>query len=170
MMPSIKSLHHWAYRCRDAEETRQFYEDVLGLRLAHVVSADIVPSTGEYSPYVHIFFEMADGSYVAFFDLGDGEITQRDPGTPRWVNHLALEVADEAALETAKARLEAAGVEVLGITDHEFVKSIYFFDPNDIRLELTCRIAGRDELEKKAAEAHGLLAEWTARPGRVAAE
>ena len=78
-----------------------------GCRLAHVVSADIVPSTGEYSPYVHIFFEMADGSYVAFFDLGDGEITRRDPGTPRWVNHLALEVENEEALETAKARLEA---------------------------------------------------------------
>ena len=79
MMPSIKSLHHWAYRCRDAEETRHFYEDVLGLPLAHVVSADIVPSTGEYSPYVHIFFEMKDGSYVAFFDLGDNEITSAIP-------------------------------------------------------------------------------------------
>ena len=170
MMPSIKSLHHWAYRCRDAEETRHFYEDVLGLRLAHVISSDIVPSTGEYSPYVHIFFEMADGSYVAFFDLGDGETTARDPGTPRWVNHLALEVENEAALETAKARLEAEGVDVLGITDHGFVKSIYFFDPNDIRLELTCRISGKKELEKKAAEAHEFLAQWTNRPGRIAAE
>lgn len=113
---------------------------------------------------------MADGSYVAFFDLGDGEITKRDPDTPRWVNHLALEVENEEALETAKARLEAEGVDVLGVTDHGFVKSIYFFDPNDIRLELTCRISEKKDLEKKAAEAHALLAEWTARPGRIAAE
>ena len=170
MMPPIKSLHHWAYRCRDAEATRYFYEDVLGLPLAHVISEDHVPSTGEYSPYLHIFFEMADGSYVAFFDLGDGEGTALDPGTPRWVNHLALEVADEAALITAKERLEAQGSDVLGITDHGFVKSIYFFDPNNIRLELTCRIAGKSELAEKASQAHARLAEWNRRHGRVAAE
>ena len=170
MMPSIKSLHHWAYRCRDAEETRHFYEDVLGVPLAHVISEDHVPSTGEYSPFLHIFFEMADGSYVAFFDLGDGEGTARDPGTPRWVNHLALEVADEAALVTAKGRLEDEGVDVLGSTDHGFVKSIYFFDPNDIRLELTCRISGKAELAVKAGEAHDRLAEWTKRQDRAAAE
>jgi catechol 2,3-dioxygenase-like lactoylglutathione lyase family enzyme len=28
----IKGLHHNAYRCRDSEETRGFYEDFLGLR------------------------------------------------------------------------------------------------------------------------------------------
>ena len=50
MMPSIDKLHHFAYRCRNAEETRAFYEDVLGLPLAHVIQADHVPSTGEYSP------------------------------------------------------------------------------------------------------------------------
>ncbi len=169
MMPSIRGLHHWAYRCRDAEETRRFYEDVLGLPLAHVVSADHVPSTGEYSPYAHIFFEMGDGSYVAFFDLGDGEGAARDPDTPRWVNHLALEVADEAALAAAKARLEREGVDVLGPTDHGFVKSIYFFDPNDIRLELTCRLSSKAEMNAKAGEAHARLAAWNRRRGPAAA-
>lgn len=52
----IRGLHHVAYRCRDAEETRRFYEDLLGLPLVHVVRADRVPSTGEYCPYVHLFF------------------------------------------------------------------------------------------------------------------
>lgn len=169
MMPQINGLHHWAYRCRDAEETRRFYEDVLGLPLRHVIEEDYVPSTREYSPYLHIFFEMADGSYLAFFDLGDGEATRPDPGTPRWVNHLALEVADEAALEAAKERLEAAGVEVLGVTDHGFVKSIYFFDPNDIRLELTCRTAGEAEMEEKGRIAHDRLKAWLERHGRNAA-
>ena len=36
-----------------------------------MIKADHVPSTGEYCPYVHVFFEMRDGSYIAFFDLGD---------------------------------------------------------------------------------------------------
>ncbi len=170
MMPSIDKLHHFAYRCRNAEETRAFYEDVLGLKLAHVIEADEVPSTGEYSPYFHIFFELGDGSYVAFFDLGDDQATAPDPETPDWVNHLALEVAGEAELEAAKARLEDAGVEVLGITDHGFVKSIYFFDPNGIRLELTCRMTGETEMAEKAAEAHAGLDAWMARRGRAAAE
>lgn len=160
MMPKINGLHHWAFRCRDAEETRKFYEDVLGLPLACVVKADTVPSTGEYSPYVHIFFEMGDGSYVAFFDLGDNEITKRDPDTPRWVNHLALEVNTKEELRTAKQRLEDAGVDVLGPTDHGFVHSIYFFDPNDIRLELTCRTAAESEMDQKRGEAHDLLKSW----------
>ena len=168
MMPSIDKLHHFAYRCRNAEQTRAFYEDVLGLKLAHVIEADHVPSTGEYSPYFHIFFELGDGSYVAFFDLGDDKATTPDPETPAWVNHLALEVGGEPELEAAKARLEDAGVEVLGITDHGFVKSIYFFDPNGIRLELTCRMTGEEEMAEKAAEARAGLDAWMARRGRIA--
>ena len=167
MMPLIDKLHHFAYRCRNAEETRAFYEDVLGLKLAHVIKADTVPSTGEYSPYFHIFFELGDGSYVAFFDLGDDQATVPDPQTPSWVNHLALEVAGEAELEAAKSRLIDAGVEVLGVTDHGFVKSIYFFDPNGIRLELTCRMIGEEGMATKAAEAHAGLDAWMARRGRA---
>ena len=89
---SIHGLHHFAWRCRDAEETRRFYEDVLGLPLVHVIRADRVPSTGELCPYVHIFFRMHDGSYIAFFDLGDDVAALPSPNTPAWVNHIALRV------------------------------------------------------------------------------
>ena len=89
-MPPIRSLHHFAWRCRDAEETRHFYEDLLGLPLVYVVRLDNVPSTGEHCPYIHLFFAMTDGSYLAFFDLGDGIKAEPSPNTPAWVNHLAL--------------------------------------------------------------------------------
>jgi catechol 2,3-dioxygenase-like lactoylglutathione lyase family enzyme len=98
----IKGLHHFAYRCRDAEETRKFYEDVFGLPLTHVIKMDYVPSTGEYCPYVHVFFQMEDGSYIAFFDLGDDVKPDPSPNTPAWVNHLALELDSERELATAK--------------------------------------------------------------------
>ena len=148
----IERLHHFAWRCRDAEQTRAFYEDLLGLPLTHLIRAETVPSTGEFCPYVHLFFELQDGSSVDFFDLGDGHAAEPSPNTPAWVNHLALKVGSEAALQDAKRRLEAAGVEVLGVTDHGFVRSIYFFDPNGIRLELTIDTAGKvSESEKKAA-------------------
>jgi len=162
MSPSADKLHHFAWRCRDAEETRHFYEDVLGLPLAHVIKADKVPSTGEETPYVHIFFRMKDGSYIAFFDLGDGKVSTPDPDTPGWVNHFAMEVSDEAELLAAKKRLEAAGVAVIGPTDHGFVRSIYFFDPNGLRLEFTYRTEGEAYLDAAEAEARAKLDAWTA--------
>ena len=157
----IRGLHHYAYRCRDCEETRAFYEDVLGLPLVHVIRSDIVPSTGERCPYAHIFFRMTDGSHLAFFDLGDNVAAAPSPNTPEWVNHIALRVDSIEALRQAKARLEAAGVEVLGITDHHIIESIYFFDPNGIRLELTVPTASAETTARHAREAHAAVAAWT---------
>ncbi|MDF2114538.1 VOC family protein [Roseiarcaceae bacterium H3SJ34-1] len=162
-VPAINRLHHFAWRCRDAEETRQFYEDVLGLPLVHVIEADTVPSTGEHSPYVHLFFRMADGSNIAFFDLGNGESPAPSPNTPGWVIHFAMEVNSETDLLTARQRLEQHGVSVIGVTDHGFVRSIYFFDPNGLRLELTVRTSTDREDAAYAREAHEALSRWTAR-------
>ncbi|MEM8662857.1 MAG: VOC family protein [Pseudomonadota bacterium] len=158
---NIKGMHHFAWRCRDAEETRVFYEELLGLPLAHVLYNDKVPSTGEPNPHVHIFFRMGDGSYMAFFDLGDGEAATPSANTPAWVNHIALEVADLDELATAKARVEAAGYKVVGVTDHGFIKSIYMFDPNGIRVELTTKVTEDEELASAADHAHEALAKWT---------
>ncbi len=158
----IHGLHHFAWRCRDCEETRHFYEDLLGLPLVHVIRSDIVPSTGEYCPYVHIFFQMQDGSYIAFFDLGDNEKALPSPNTPDWVNHLALRVSSIEDVQAAKARLEAAGVPVVGVTDHDIIKSIYFFDPNGIRLELTVPTVDDAAMNELAKSAHQEVREWTA--------
>ena len=98
--PAIHGVHHQAFRCRDAEETRHFYEDVLRLPLALVVYHDNVPSTREYKPYYQLFFEMADGAFLAFVDLLDGRACAPDPGTPPWLNHVALEVGIPAAPST----------------------------------------------------------------------
>jgi glyoxylase I family protein len=157
----IQGLHHFAWRCRDAEETRRFYEDILGLPLVHVIRSDHVPSTGEYCPYVHIFFRMADGSCLAFFDLGDDTAAAPSPNTPGWVNHIALRVGSLGELEAARVRLEAHGIEVIGITDHHFVKSIYFFDPNGFRLELTAFVGDEQYLAEKARSARAECAAWT---------
>jgi catechol 2,3-dioxygenase-like lactoylglutathione lyase family enzyme len=158
--PTVQGLHHFAWRCRDAEETRHFYEDLIGLPLVHVIRLDHVPSTGEYCPYVHIFFEMGDGSYIAFFDLGDDVSALPSPNTPAWVNHIALQVDSLDRLMALKARLEEAGVDVLGVTDHHIVKSIYFFDPNGFRVELTVRTVSDEDMKSHARIAHADLAKW----------
>ena len=159
----IHGLHHYAYRCKDAEETRHFYEDILGLPLFHIIQSDYVPSTGEYCPYTHIFFRMTDGSCIAFFDLGDDVACQASPNTPDWVNHIAFRVDSVADLEQIKARLEAHGVDVVGVTDHHIFKSIYFFDPNGIRLELSAQLASEMQMQEESQHAHGRLEEWTRR-------
>lgn len=158
----IRGLHHFAWRCRDAEETRKFYEDLLGLPLVHVLRADRVPSTGEECPYVHLFFQMKDGSCIAFFDLGDNTAAAPSPNTPAWVNHIALRMDTVDAVAAAKQRLEDAGVDVIGITDHGFVKSIYFFDPNGFRVELTTETQSKKEAADVKARAHDALNTWTA--------
>src|ERR1044072_3842087 len=158
---AVLGLHHNAYRCRDAAETRQFYEGVLGLPLVHVVKESKVPSTGENTPFVHLFFELKDKSCIAFFDLGDNVKPLPSPNTPAWVTHFAMKVPSVKDVETMKAKLEANGVSVVGVADHGFVKSIYFFDPNGIRLELPAETATQDELAQSARTAHDALATWT---------
>jgi glyoxylase I family protein len=159
----VQQLHHYAYRARDAEETRSFYEDVLGLPMYHIIQSDVVPSTGEYCPYTHFFFRLQDGSFIAFFDLGDDTAAEPSPNTPKWVNHISFRVNTVQDLIDTKARLEAAGVEVLGVTDHHIFKSIYFFDPNGIRLELTAQLADEFQMLQESKTAHARLKEWTAR-------
>ncbi len=159
----VQQLHHYAYRARDAEETRHFYEDILGLPLYHIIQSDYVPSTGEYCPYTHFFFRLQDGSFIAFFDLGNDEAALPSPNTPLWVNHISFRVNTVADLEAMKARLEADGIEVLGVTDHHIFKSIYFFDPNGVRLELTAQLADEFQMLQESKTAHARLAEWTAR-------
>ncbi len=159
----VEGLHHFAWRCRDAEATRQFYEDILGLPLVHVIRNEHVPSTGEYCPYVHIFFRMHDGSCIAFFDLGDDTAALPSPNTPAWVNHIALRVSDRAALDRMHQRLKDHRIEVLGVTNHDdYIHSIYFFDPNGLRLELTTEVAPPAVVAGFARGAHADLDRWTA--------
>jgi glyoxylase I family protein len=159
----IHQLHHVAYRARDAEETRHFYEDLLGLPLFHIIESDVVPSTGEYCPYTHFFFRLRDGSCIAFFDLGDDQASAPSANTPAWVNHIAFRVDTVDELVAMKARLEAAGVRVLGVTDHHIFKSIYFFDPNGVRLELTAQLADAGQMAGESQGARARLDAWTAR-------
>ena len=160
----ISGLHHWAYRCRDAEETRHFYEDILGLPLIHFIRADnYVGTTGDrVDVFTHLFFEMADKSCLAFFDLGDGVTSKPSPNTPRWCNHMALKVNSLADLERAHRRLLDEGVQVVGPIDHDgYVQSIYFFDPNGARMELTAETASAQKMADYRSQARALCDAWT---------
>ena len=159
----LRRLHHVAYRCLNAAETVDFYTNVVGLKFAHAIAQDRVPSTRAFSPHLHIFFELGDGSYLAFFELANAAPPVKDPNTPDWVQHLALEVADEAALLEGKRRLTERGIDVVGPTDHGFCKSIYFFEPSGHRMEMTAKTEAAGDRDRFAGEAPKVLAEWEAR-------
>ncbi|MBD0417017.1 VOC family protein [Oryzicola mucosus] len=167
--PKIKGLYHYSFPCRDGEETRKFYEDLLGLPLVNCMTADKVPSTGEEKPYAHFFFEMGDGSYMAFFDLGENEMPLPSPNTPSWVMHFAMEVESVEKVLQMKERLIAAGVTTTDVIDHEFINSIYFFDPNGLRLEITARTEEPGYIEKAKSEAHAAMTAWTEKKAKMVA-
>ena len=81
-----------------------------------------------------------------------------DLNTPRWVQHLALRVDDEAALQEAKRRLEARGIEVDGPRTGHTVRALYFYDPSGNRLELSVPLALDEAACAKRAEED--LAKW----------
>lgn len=159
----LQRLHHVAYRCLNAAETVEFYTSVIGLKFAHAIAQDRVPSTQEFSPHLHVFFELGDGSYLAFFELANAAPPEKDPNTPDWVQHLALEVTGEAALLEGKRRLTACGIQVVGPVDHEFCKSIYFFEPSGHRMEMTARTEKSGDRERFSQAAPSILAEWEER-------
>jgi glyoxylase I family protein len=163
--PNIANVHHVAYKCRDAEETRHFYEDILGLEFVAAVE-DAIPSPpdNEPVPFIHVFFAMSSGECIAFFDIGDGRAPVRDAHTPFFVQHISMQVPDEASFYAMKDRLEAAGVEIYYVKDHELCWSMYFSDPSGNRLELsysTDKADGWWAQEKAAARPR--LQSWTAR-------
>jgi catechol 2,3-dioxygenase-like lactoylglutathione lyase family enzyme len=109
----IKKVHHVAYRCVDAKQTVEWYEKYLGMQFILAIAEDEVPSTKEPDPYMHIFLDAGQGSVLAFFELPTRPAMERDPNTPVWVQHLALEVDSVDTLLATKARLQADGIDVV---------------------------------------------------------
>lgn len=157
----LNRIHHVAYRCKDAKATADWYVQVLGMEFTTAFAEDHVPSTGEYDPYMHIFLDCGGGNVIAFFELPNQPDMSKDPNTPAWVQHIAFEVADMDALLSAKAYIEAQGIDVVGPTFHGIFRSIYFFDPNGHRLELACNIGTAEQYTELKRVAPLMLQEWS---------
>ncbi len=152
-------LHHTAYVTHDVGATVAFYTEILGMKLVSTVIDDRVPSTGDSYPYVHLFFEMGDGSTIAFFESLD--LPKPAPVShPAYniFNHLALDVGSKEAVERWAERLRAHGVDIVGPTDHGIIYSVYFYDPNGIRLELTADVV--PDWKDHEAEAAADIRDW----------
>jgi catechol 2,3-dioxygenase-like lactoylglutathione lyase family enzyme len=151
---AILKLHHSAYRCRDSEATRRFYEDFLGLPL--VTAFEIGESkTGRAVEALHTFYRLDDGSHLAFFEV---------PGMPfefkaqhDYDLHIALEV-EAPVLERMRDAGLARGVETRGISDHGSIRSVYFRDPDGYVVELCARSRASEQSPDGARQ---VLDRWT---------
>ena len=160
----IRGLHHSAYRCRDSEETRRFYEGFLGLPLVNAFEITETKS-GRATRTLHSFYAMEDGSCLAFFEVPDMPFefkAQHD-----FDLHIAVEVGRDD-LQRMLDKGKSAGIESRGIADHEFIDSVYFRDPNGYVIELTARrdhhAEAMDPVKNGAAAA---LASWQAKKAGV---
>ncbi len=157
----IQRIHHVAYRCRDAKETVEWYGKHLNMDFVLAIAEDRVPSTKAPDPYMHLFLDAGNGNVLAFFEIPNAPPMGRDPNTLAWVQHIAFKVESEAVLHETKARLEAAGIEVVGVTDHTIFKSIYFFDPSGHRLELAADCATPQQMDRLDGVKWAMLEEWS---------
>jgi catechol 2,3-dioxygenase-like lactoylglutathione lyase family enzyme len=159
----IHKLHHAAYRCRDSEETRQFYEDFLGLPLAGALEIRET-KTGRETNVLHTFYRLDDGSFIAFFEAPGQSFefkAQHD-----FDLHIALEVAPEV-LGQMLEKARASGIERRGVSDHGFIRSVYFRDPNGYVVELTAKEPGHDAaMDPASNQAREILNRWTAQRPR----
>lgn len=156
-MIEIRGLHHNAYRCRDSEETRKFYEDFLGLPLINAFEIAETKS-GRPTRVLHSFYAMRDGSALAFFE--DPERPFEFKEQHDYDLHIALEV-EPAALARMMEKAKAAGKECRGVADHNFIDSIYFRDPNGYVIELTAKRPDHDAQVRAAQKlAHESLSSW----------
>jgi catechol 2,3-dioxygenase-like lactoylglutathione lyase family enzyme len=164
-----RMLHHAGYVTQDAAKTVDFYSRILGMEFIATVMDDKVPSTGEDFPYLHLFFEMGDGSTLAFFEspcMGPPSA----PSHPAYdvFNHTALNATSRAEVDTWAQRLTDHGVDVLGPIDHGIIYSIYFEDPNGLRLEITTTTDA--SWKDHGKDARRDLEDWVAAKKRAAEE
>ena len=132
-MTKLLKLHHSAYRCKDSEETRKFYEEFLELKLVKILEIKNT-KTDRKTTALHTFYQLKDGSCIAFFEEPNTQFNfknQRD-----FDLHIAFEVT-EPDLHRMYKKGNYFKIETRGIIDHGFIKSIYFRDPNGYVIELT---------------------------------
>lgn len=151
--------HHLAYVTYDAQKTADFYTRIMRMPLIAAVMDDKIPSTGEDCTYLHLFFSLGDGSALAFFEA---------PGTPelplfpdhpvhKAFNHVALQVDTAAEIDSWYNWLTQNDVSVTR-TDHGIIESLYFNDPNGVRLEITRNVD--EDWTNKIQNGEAALKRW----------
>lgn len=140
-----RGVHHLALNTDDMKMTIDFYTTVLGMPLVHAsrVPAGVGTKNNRGNPPFenlrHYFFDMGNDSLLAFFEIPKGAKPKGDRDAIAAMQHCSFATSAEAA-EAIVGRLRANGIEMLGpLAPIPGLLSVYFFDPNGIRLEISWR-------------------------------
>jgi len=123
-------VHHLALLCSDVERTIRFYQELLGFPLVELFE------NRDYKGSTHLFFDLGHDNTLAFFDFPGLDLGPYQEVLGGF-HHLAISV-DRVQWDAARARLEDAGV----ATQVESEVSLYFSDPDGVRLELIAEDLG----------------------------
>lgn len=141
-----RGVHHLALTTEDMAATTEFYVNVVGMPLVHAMKVPPGLGTGPgnrgnppYENLRHYFFDMGNDSLLAFFEIPEGEKGPSDRDAIGGMQHVAFTVT-EPRFEEIQKRLADAGHEYDGPVDIiPGLHSIYFIDPNGLRLEACCQ-------------------------------
>lgn len=142
MTDSLRGVHHLALNTDDMQKTVDFYTGVLGMPLVHAMRVPPGLGTGAgnrgnppFENLRHYFFDMGNDSTLAFFEIPKGAKPHGDRDAIAAMQHVAF-ATDRAGAETLLARLERHGIANSGVIETlPNLHSVYFMDPNGIRLE-----------------------------------
>lgn len=144
--PLMRGIHHLVFNTDDMKKTIDFYSGVLGMQLAHgfqvAPGGSKTAATRGNPPYEcirHYFFDMGNDSVLAFFELPK-DAPKGDRNSLGSMQHVSFVVETDAQYQELMDRLRANGVDFYGpikMTSGPGY-SIYFYDPNNVRLEASC--------------------------------
>ena len=120
-------IHHTAIICADYNRSKQFYTEILGLK---IIAENYRRDRNSYK----LDLALPDGSQIELFSFPD---PPPRPSRPEacGLRHLAFAVKD---VDQAKAKLEAQGIQVEAVRLDEFTNKrfTFFADPDGLPLEL----------------------------------
>ena len=142
--PLSRGVHHLALNTDDMKMTLDFYFGVLGMPLVHALKVPPGLGTGPanrgnppFENLRHYFLDAGGDSLVAFFEIPKGAKPRGDRDAIGTMQHVSFAVSQEK-FEQVRQRLARADLPYLGpINVGCDTWSIYFFDPNGIRLEFS---------------------------------
>ena len=142
--PLSRGVHHLALNTDDMKMTLDFYAGVLGMPLVHALKVPPGLGTGPgnrgnppFENLRHYFLDAGGDSLLAFFEIPKGAKPKADRDAIGTMQHVSFCVSEQR-FEEIRRRLDAQSIQYLGPIDVGCdTWSIYFFDPNGIRLEFS---------------------------------
>lgn len=179
----LRGVNHLALVCKDMAKTVEFYRDIMGMPL--IKTLDLAGGRGQ-----HFFFDVGNGDSLAFFWFKDAPVAapgiaapEALPGEGNFMsahgsmNHIAFNIMADKFDEYCQ-RLVDKGIRISNVINHDdsetnvaadmhagvFVRSVYFFDPDGVCLELA---AWTKEFDDSDVAHDPMQADGTRRSGLI---